>query len=344
MFIVRLFSRYRMGCCEAGATDGRVEPEPERFTAVVKKKTQSTKKKATKKPAAKPVATRQAALRKKAAQPNKRAAPKQGAKAPVSKSRSKVSVKPSAAKQRPAKAGAKQKVTRSAVSQQRAPVITKKKLITKKSAVKEIKTPTTTEPSIKTPLQKTDTAAKSKTTARKSGSAAPASEPKSAAARLLASRPAEGTPPRAAARAAVDLDGIKLPKGYRPRAEESYMNPKHLLYFRNKLEAWREELIEESQETLEHLRTETRDVGDEAERASRESDNILELRTRDRYRKLLRKIEQALERIEDGSYGYCEETGEEIGLARLEARPIATLTVDAQERRELVQRQYRDER
>lgn len=122
------------------------------------------------------------------------------------------------------------------------------------------------------------------------------------------------------------------------------MNPKHLLYFRNKLEAWRKELIEESQETLEHLRTETRDVGDEAERASRESDNILELRTRDRYRKLLRKIDQALERIEDGSYGFCEETGEEIGIARLEARPIATLTVDAQERRELVQRQYRDER
>jgi DnaK suppressor protein len=122
------------------------------------------------------------------------------------------------------------------------------------------------------------------------------------------------------------------------------MNPKHLLYFRNKLDAWRKELIEESQETLEHLRTETRDVGDEAERASRESDNILELRTRDRYRKLLRKIDQALERIEDGSYGFCEETGEEIGIARLEARPIATLTVDAQERRELVQRQYRDER
>jgi DnaK suppressor protein len=169
-------------------------------------------------------------------------------------------------------------------------------------------------------------------------------EPKTAAARLLASRPVEGNPPRVAARAAVDLDGIKLPKGYRPRAEEPYMSPKHLLYFRNKLEAWREELIEESQETLEHLRTETRDVGDEAERASRESDNILELRTRDRYRKLLRKIEQALERIDDGSYGYCEETGEEIGLARLEARPIATLTVDAQERRELVQRQYRDER
>ncbi len=121
------------------------------------------------------------------------------------------------------------------------------------------------------------------------------------------------------------------------------MCPKHLLYFRNKLNAWRDELIIESQETLDHLRSEIRDVGDDAERASRESDNILELRTRDRYRKLLNKIDAALKRIEDGSYGYCEETGEEIGLGRLEARPIATLTVDAQERREMFQRQFRDD-
>ena len=122
------------------------------------------------------------------------------------------------------------------------------------------------------------------------------------------------------------------------------MCPEHLLYFRRKLESWQEELIVESQETLENLRSETRDVGDEAERASRESDNILELRTRDRYRKLLRKIDEALKRIEDGTYGFCEETGDEIGIGRLEARPIATLTVDAQERREMFQKQFRDER
>ena len=122
------------------------------------------------------------------------------------------------------------------------------------------------------------------------------------------------------------------------------MSSKHLAYFARKLTKWRDDLIIESQETLEHLRTETRDVGDEAERASRESDNILELRTRDRYRKLLRKIEEALKRVEEGVYGYCEETGEEIGLGRLEARPIATLTVDAQERREIFQKQFRDDR
>lgn len=144
-------------------------------------------------------------------------------------------------------------------------------------------------------------------------------------------------------RKVINLDEIKLPPGYRPSANEEYMNPMHLAYFKQKLDHWREELIAESQETLEHLRTETRDVGDEAERASRESDNILELRTRDRYRKLLRKIEEAIKRIEDGNYGYCEETGEEIGLGRLEARPIATLTVDAQERREMFQKQFRDD-
>ena len=141
----------------------------------------------------------------------------------------------------------------------------------------------------------------------------------------------------------VNLDDVKLTKGYTPSPKEEYMCPKHLLYFRNKLNAWRDELIIESQETLDHLRSEIRDVGDDAERASRESDNILELRTRDRYRKLLNKIDAALKRIEDGSYGYCEETGEEIGLGRLEARPIATLTVDAQERREMFQRQFRDD-
>lgn len=142
----------------------------------------------------------------------------------------------------------------------------------------------------------------------------------------------------------VNLDDVKLPSGYVPGKDEEYMNPMQLLYFRNKLRNWRDELITESQETLDHLRSEIRDVGDEAERASRESDNILELRTRDRYRKLLKKIDDAIKRIDDGSYGFCEETGEDIGLARLEARPIATLTVDAQERRELFQKQFRDDR
>jgi len=108
------------------------------------------------------------------------------------------------------------------------------------------------------------------------------------------------------------------------------MNPHQLDYFRRKLEAWRDELIEESEQTLEHLRTENWQEPDPNDRATHESEASLELRTRDRYRKLIGKIEAAIRRIERGEYGYCEETGEPIGLARLEARPIATLSVEAQ--------------
>ena len=142
----------------------------------------------------------------------------------------------------------------------------------------------------------------------------------------------------------MTADRVKLKKGYKPKKSEAYMSPSHLEYFRQKLLNWRDELVEESRETISHLQQEVRDVGDEAERATRETENSLELRTRDRYRKLIRKIDKALIRIEEGEYGYCEETGEEIGLDRLEARPIATLCLDAQERWELRQRQLGESR
>ncbi len=135
---------------------------------------------------------------------------------------------------------------------------------------------------------------------------------------------------------------IDLPKGYKPSADEEYMSPRQLQFFRNKLSTWREELVEESRQTIESLRDEVRDVGDEAERATRETENSLELRTRDRYRKLIAKIDKALKRIEEGRYGFCEETDEEIGVDRLEARPIATLSLDAQERWEHRQKQMGD--
>jgi len=135
---------------------------------------------------------------------------------------------------------------------------------------------------------------------------------------------------------------IELPNGYKPTGKEEYMSPRQLEYFRRKLSKWREELVEESRQTIESLRDEVRDVGDEAERATRETENSLELRTRDRYRKLIAKIDKALKRIEEGRYGYCEETDEEIGLERLEARPIATLSLDAQERWEHRQKQMGD--
>ena len=137
---------------------------------------------------------------------------------------------------------------------------------------------------------------------------------------------------------------VVLKKGYKPLKKEEYMCPNHQEYFRQKLVGWRDELVEESRETISNLQHEVRDVGDEAERATRETENSLELRTRDRYRKLINKIDKALNRLEEGDYGYCEETGEEIGLARLEARPIATLCLDAQERWELRQKQQGDSR
>jgi len=135
---------------------------------------------------------------------------------------------------------------------------------------------------------------------------------------------------------------IELPAGYRPGPREEYMGPKQLAYFRAKLQKWREDLVEESKQTIDNLRDEVRDVGDEAERATRETENSLELRTRDRYRKLIGKIDKALKRIEEGRYGFCEETDEEIGIERLEARPIATLCLDAQERWEHRQKQMGD--
>jgi DnaK suppressor protein len=123
--------------------------------------------------------------------------------------------------------------------------------------------------------------------------------------------------------------------------ESTYMNQEQLAFFKHRLQQMERELLQNADETTEHLR-ETVIVPDPADRATIEEEHALELRTRDRERKLLKKIEQALARIDDGTYGYCSETGEEIGLRRLEARPVATLTVEAQERRELAEKQYRD--
>lgn len=121
------------------------------------------------------------------------------------------------------------------------------------------------------------------------------------------------------------------------------MNPRQREYFRQKLGRWKEEILRESRETLENLQEENQNHPDMADRASSESDRALELRTRDRQRKLISKIDAALKRIDDGTYGYCEETGEPISLRRLEARPIATLSVEAQERHERRERVYRDD-
>jgi DnaK suppressor protein len=137
---------------------------------------------------------------------------------------------------------------------------------------------------------------------------------------------------------AVDVEDV-----YKPREDEPFMNERQREYFRLKLLAWKEDILKESKETLAHLQDDNNVLPDLADRASTETDRSLELRTRDRQRKLIAKIDSALKRIDDGTYGYCEETGEPISLRRLDARPIATLSIEAQERHERRERVYRDD-
>lgn len=295
-----------------------------------------------------------------AKKPVKKAAPKSSVKKHAKKATGKPQAKPAkatkqaakiSAKAKPAAKAAKSSPRVSAAAPKKKPLAPAKRVAAKptKAAAKPlpVKTSVAAKPAAKPdaaqvtqPNKKSD----KKTTATPKTAGAARARGVARAAIAVAKTPSHDHSTPAVRPRMINLDDVKLPAGYVPRADEEYMNPRQLVYFRTKLLSWRDELIAESQETLDHLRSEIRDVGDEAERASRESDNILELRTRDRYRKLLKKIDDAVKRIEDGSYGFCEETGEEIGLGRLEARPIATLTVDAQERRELFQKQFRDDR
>ena len=136
---------------------------------------------------------------------------------------------------------------------------------------------------------------------------------------------------------------IELADDYRPSDDEPFMNDRQREYFRRKLLQWKEDILRESKETLQNLQNENTNLPDIADRASSETDRSIELRARDRQRKLISKIEAAIKRIEDGSYGYCEETGEPISLKRLDARPIATLSLEAQERHERKERVHRDD-
>jgi DnaK suppressor protein len=137
--------------------------------------------------------------------------------------------------------------------------------------------------------------------------------------------------------------GIELPSGYKPTENEAFMNEKQREYFRRKLLRWKDDILRESRETIQNLQAETTINADLVDRAATEAERQLELRTRDRQRKLIAKIDAALRRLEDGSYGFCEETGEPISLKRLDARPIATLSLEAQERHERRERVYRDD-
>lgn len=311
---------------------------------MAKAKTKVSKKKTTKKAPVKKKAAAKVAKKKV----SKKKAPAKKTVTKKTPARKKASAKKTAAKKTPAKKAPVKKAPAKKAPAKKAPA---KKAPAKKAAAKKT-TAKKKAAAAKTPVRKkTPTKAKSpakpaatKGKITKAAAKKPMANSSGGADNGYADDAPATAPKRVPVRKRINLDEIKIADDFKPSDKEEYMCPQHLVYFKRKLENWRDELILESQETLEHLRTETRDVGDEAERASRESDNILELRTRDRYRKLLRKIEEALKRVEDGAYGYCEETGEEIGLGRLEARPIATLTVDAQERREMFQKQFRDDR
>lgn len=141
----------------------------------------------------------------------------------------------------------------------------------------------------------------------------------------------------------VSTVGVNGDDGYRPSPDEPFMNPRQLEYFRNKLLKWKDDILQEAQGTLSQLQTDSLREADLTDRASSETDWSIELRTRDRQRKLISKIEAALRRIDEGEYGYCEVTGEPISLARLEARPIATMTVEAQERHERQEKVSRED-
>ena len=146
-----------------------------------------------------------------------------------------------------------------------------------------------------------------------------------------------------AGRSGADVKAIVLPEDYRPSENEPFMNERHKMYFRSKLRSWKEEIVRQNRETLHVLHEDSAQHADIADRATSETDRALELRARDRQRKLIAKIDAALDRLEDGSYGYCEETGEPIGLKRLEARPIATLSLEAQERHERREKVFRED-
>ncbi len=258
-------------------------------------------------------------------------------KATKAKSRKKTASKSKAAprKKATAKKTAKKKVTRKAPAKK----VAKKKAVKKKAAGKKKATK-------KAPAKKK--VAKKKAAKKKAATRKAPSKKKAAGEKTARKAPAKKTGKKKAAkkrtrsRSEVLSGPLHGLEPYKPRRGEEYMSADQLDHFHQILSAWKRELMEEVDRTVHHMQDEAANFPDPSDRATQESEFGLELRTRDRERKLLRKIDAALNRIDEGTYGYCEETGEEIGLKRLEARPVATLCLEAQERRELAERQFRD--
>ena len=277
-----------------------------------KKAPASTKKVTAKKAAArKPASKKRKVTKKKAAASSRK---KAASKKKISKK--KVTAKKSTAKKKPAKKKA-----------------AKKKSVSRKTSTK--KTSTKKKATGKKPAKK----ASSKRTSSKKGTSRTVSTKQSVVKKATTKK----TPARRSRPSGNLLSGpIHGIEPYKPKRGEEYMSPEQLEHFRNILTSWKRELMYEVDRTVHHMQDEAANFPDPNDRATQESEFGLELRTRDRERKLLRKIDSALARIDDGTYGWCDETGEEIGLKRLEARPVATLCLEAQERRELAERQFRD--
>jgi len=286
-----------------------------------RKKTTATRKKtaARKSSVKKKVAKKKAVSRKKSPSRKKVAKKKASGK--------KIAKKKATKKKVAKKKVAKKKVAKKKVSKKKAA----KKKITKKPASKKkvAKKKTAKKVSKKRPATKKKAVSKKRTALKKK---VPARKP---AVRKVAAR-------RAKPRGDVLSGPIHGIAPYKSKRGEEYMSDKQLEHFRKILSAWKRELMYEVDRTVHHMQDEAANFPDPNDRATQESEFGLELRTRDRERKLLRKIDSALARIDEGSYGWCDETGEEIGLKRLEARPVATLCLEAQERRELAERQFRD--
>jgi DnaK suppressor protein len=229
--------------------------------------------------------------------------------------------------------GAKAKT--SAKKPAKAATAAKGKAVSKAKATKSNIKPAATKGTAKAKA----TTATGKSAQRGRGAATAAAQ--TAPGKAAAPRKSEGTKKKMSSR--VKIADIVLPAGYKPSEDEPFMNDMHKAYFRKRLLEWKDEILRQTRETLAILHEDSTQHADLADRATSETDRATELRTRDRQRKLIAKIDAALGRIEDGSYGYCEDTGEPIGLKRLDARPIATLSVEAQERHERRERVYREE-
>ena len=288
-----------------------------------RKKTTTTRKKV----AAKKATTRKKVARKKAVSRRKTPARKKTA------SKKKVTRK-KVAKKKVAKNPSKKKVSKKKVTKKKA---AKKKVSKKKVAKKKVTKKKAAKKKVTRKAVSRKKASKKKTASKKR----PAVKKK-----VPAGRPAARTLPARKTKSRSRGDVLTGPihgiDPYKPKRGEEYMSDAQLKHFHKILSAWKRELMYEVDRTVHHMQDEAANFPDPNDRATQESEFGLELRTRDRERKLLRKIDSALARIDDGSYGFCDETGEEIGLKRLEARPVATLCLEAQERRELAERQFRD--